>query len=58
MSDARQTKEPQASAPYGDDVAIFLDMTDEEAKSMILLLMIEAEVKKRLAKYRPKDLGS
>lgn len=41
-----------------DRIALFLDMTDDEVKEMILLLMIQDKVQKRLAKYRPQQLAA
>ena len=47
-----------ATELYDDDIAIFMDMTDDEIKEMILLLMIQEKVQQRLAKYRPQQLAA
>lgn len=58
MIDANEIKDAGSLKPYDDRIALFLDMTNDEVKEIVMLLFIEEEVKKRLAKYRPQQLAS
>jgi len=51
-------KEFTVNEHYDDDIAMFIGMTDDDVKDMILWLMIKEEAYKRLTKYGTKDLDS